>query len=265
MKWLIRTGKTIAIIAVTAVISSMLTIGTTAIVVDRYIQSALDQFRIPIDREPLTAMNLWSMLLGKENTKAGHSSTSDSSSTDSLDEEGKVEASTDGQDDSLPVWGNVSNGSEEEGAGPDELVMTPEEWTKNKDQLPQDAKNEIFSTLMKKLPQEDWQRISVLMEDGLTSTELTEVEQILAKHLNDEEYKQMKEMLTGELGSSANNEGTNGGADHEDAGARDAGARDAVSRDSSSHRSNTSSVNEGRESAANEDPVDGAASEGTEP
>lgn len=263
MKWLIRTGKTIAIIAVTAVISSMLTIGTTAIVVDRYIQSALDQFRIPIDREPLTAMNLWSMLLGEENTKAGQSSTSDSSSTDSLDEEGKVEASTDGQDDSLPVWGNVSTGTEEEGAGPDELVMTPEEWTKNKDQLPQDAKNEIFSTLMKKLPQEDWQRISVLMEDGLTSTELTEVEQILAKHLNDEEYKQMKEMLTGELGSSANNEGTR--ADHEDAGARDAGARDAAGRDSSSHSTNASSVNEGRESAANEAPVDGAASEGTEP
>ncbi|WP_195574000.1 spore coat protein [Paenibacillus sp. 1001270B_150601_E10] len=222
MKWLIQMCRTVAIISVTAVISSMLTMGTTAIVVDRYIQSALDQFHIPIEREPLTAMNLWSTLLGtgKGKSPSGQSS---KTNTDSLspdkgtENSGKVEASDDGEDGSLPVWGNVTEDEQAaQGSSNDELVMTPEEWTKNKDQLPQDKKNEIFSALMKKLPQEDWQRISTLMEDGLTSSELTEVEQILAKHLNDEEYKQMRDMLTGSSGTGETGAGTpigEGGAD----------------------------------------------------
>ncbi|MMZ69321.1 hypothetical protein D1872_321400 [compost metagenome] len=52
--------------------------------------------------------------------------------------------------------------------------------------------------LMAKLPQEEMQRITELMEDGLTEKELIEIEQILSKHLNKTEYAKIMDLLKNE-------------------------------------------------------------------
>jgi hypothetical protein len=48
---------------------------------------------------------------------------------------------------------------------------------------------------MKKLPQDAWQRISVLLENGLTNEEMTEVQQLFAQHLDRSEYDSMMKIL----------------------------------------------------------------------
>lgn len=60
------------------------------------------------------------------------------------------------------------------------VVVSGEEFAKKKDELTQEQKNKIFSVISK-LPQEDIQYISKLMENGITASELKELEQILQK------------------------------------------------------------------------------------
>lgn len=184
MNLIFKMTRTIVLIVTTSIISSLLTIGTTAIVVDHYIQSALQQFQVPIKKEPLTALSLWGALWN------GHAQTN---GTMSADEQSPVIPPE--EDDALPVWGSVSEEADEV-ASQDEIVISPDALSDQKDQLPAEEKDEIFRTLLQKLPQEEWQRISTLMEDGLTSAELTEVQQLLAKHLNDEEYMSMLTILS---------------------------------------------------------------------
>ncbi|WP_051286767.1 hypothetical protein [Paenibacillus taiwanensis] len=259
MRWFLRLFQMTAIMIIVGIISSLLTIGTTALVVDRYIQSAISQYNIPVQRQPLTAMTLWSSLWGGEKHQktassskgaeagvgTGAGNTPSSSTSESAKDDVKVDDSNENKpngvntstnqghsdsaasqqgdttqpstgsrggdeqksatpqqpDGALPVWGAVSteeaNGQSSQLGHQEEVVMSPEALTKNKDQLSAEAKNKVFTTLMKKLPQEEWQRISTLMEGGLTSSEMNEVEQILAKHLDDDQYKEMRQLLTG--------------------------------------------------------------------
>lgn len=236
MRLVWRVMRVAMTILAVGILSSVLTIGTTAIVVDRYIQTALDKFQIPIERKPLTLTSMWGVLLGSEvPTASSHnqrnapveknqdgSVSNNSGNTDHTDNNGQ-QATQHGQgsmgadrgtstpstdraskgesgshmapDGSLPVMGGISSGQESKGR--EAIIVPPESISKSKDELSKEKKDQIFATLMKKLPQEDWQRISTLMEGGLTSSEVIEVEQILAKHLNDDEYKEMREWMVG--------------------------------------------------------------------
>ncbi|TVX89791.1 spore coat protein [Paenibacillus agilis] len=271
MRFFIRWLRMLAAFIVISVITSLLTIGTTALVVDQYLQTTIQQFQLPIDKKPLTAMSLWGSLwsgaqsespvdriddtrgtalqseqspnhtvtqtpqgatrdqeTGQSNTngtdRAGASGNNGTNGTNSNDRSGSADevgtnggrsstggsiaspsgesrpgGSSPGQegsasDDALPVWGGSINESAQSG---NRVLVTPEDIVEGKDKLTEQTKEKLFSTLMKKLPADDWQRISTLMEEGLTAAELIEMEQILAKHLNDEEYKQMREILTG--------------------------------------------------------------------
>ncbi|MEW9106101.1 spore coat protein [Paenibacillus sp.] len=235
MRLVWRVMRVAMTILVVGILSSLLTIGTTAIVVDRYIQTALDKFQIPVERKPLTLTSMWGVLLGSDtqtasiqnNTPIGKSqggTLNNSSGMNERTDNNGQQATQKGQgskeedhgtsipstdktnegesgshmapDGSLPVMGGISSGQESKGR--EAIIVPPESISKSKEELSKEKKDQIFATLMKKLPQEDWQRISTLMEGGLTSSEVIEVEQILAKHLNDEEYKEMREWMVGE-------------------------------------------------------------------
>lgn len=73
--------------------------------------------------------------------------------------------------------------------------MTTDDLTEVKDQMSDEDKEKLFSLLMTKLPQESWQTISQYIENGLTEQELTEIQQIMAQHLDKTEYGQMMEIL----------------------------------------------------------------------
>ncbi|MCM3288983.1 spore coat protein [Paenibacillus sp. MER 180] len=225
-------------ILVVGILSSLLTVGTTAIVVDRYIQTALNNFHIPIERKPLTLTSMWGVLLGSDVQTASQSNNKSTGTSQNgitgnsgnhterittnsqesgLNRNGQGTTETNGggttgspsaggnesergstptPDGALPVMGGIISGQESKGR--EAIIVPPDAIAKSKEELSKEKKDQIFATLMKKLPQEDWQRISTLMEGGLTSSEVMEVEQILAKHLNDEEFKEMREWMVGE-------------------------------------------------------------------
>ncbi|MFB9326616.1 hypothetical protein ACFFSY_11895 [Paenibacillus aurantiacus] len=76
------------------------------------------------------------------------------------------------------------------------VAMTTEEMSEAKSRISTEDKNELFDVMMKKLPQEAWQSISAMMENGLTEQEMTDVQQLFAQHLNREEYDRMTEILS---------------------------------------------------------------------
>lgn len=79
--------------------------------------------------------------------------------------------------------------------GSDPLVMSPDQLTSTKEQLSSEDRQQLFTLLIDKLPQEAWQKISTYMEDGLTESELQDIQQIVAQYLNDEEYQALMKIL----------------------------------------------------------------------
>lgn len=94
---------------------------------------------------------------------------------------------------SVPVMGGIAGDSA--GAQDQQVLVTPDDLVAKKDELSDSEKEEVFATLMSKLPQEEMQRMSELIEGGLTETEMIEIEQILSKHLSKEEYAKMLNIL----------------------------------------------------------------------
>ncbi|MDQ6421919.1 hypothetical protein RB620_21045 [Paenibacillus sp. LHD-117] len=76
-----------------------------------------------------------------------------------------------------------------------ETAVTEGELTETKDKMSEEDKNKLFEMLLTKLPQESMQQISAYMEEGLTEQELTNIQQIMAQHLDKEEYESMMDIL----------------------------------------------------------------------
>ncbi|MNO33247.1 hypothetical protein D3C76_232550 [compost metagenome] len=199
------------------VLASTLSILTAAFVVNTYIQSVLASFDIKLDGpEPgiggfvksLTGMNSKASSDTAEKQKdaapdtqeknsSGADGTENTNSTNSTSGTGEKAVEEDAPKDALPVMGEASMNEEQSGSALDqELVMTPEAMKDLKDNLPADEKTNIFNILMAKLPQEEMQKISKAMEDGLTENEVKELQQVIAKYVDQEEYDTLMKMLT---------------------------------------------------------------------
>lgn len=62
-------------------------------------------------------------------------------------------------------------------------------------QLSGAERDELFDLLATKLPQQAWQSISEYMENGLTDQEVTNIQQIVAQYLSEEQYKTFMSIL----------------------------------------------------------------------
>ncbi|MCD1261827.1 hypothetical protein B5M42_023815 [Paenibacillus athensensis] len=136
----------------------------------------------------------------KNGSAAG--STSDSASTASPDSGSgaagalpsaspDAAASAGAEDDAVAVMGQVHDDEAQQR----ELVMSTEAFAKKKEQLTSEDKMKIFSLVVAKLPQNEVQRLSALLEDGITAEELKEVDQTLHSYLTADEYKQLMEII----------------------------------------------------------------------
>lgn len=199
------------------VLASGLSVLTTAYVVNTYIQSVLASFDIKLDSpapgiggfvKSLTGMGTKDNSTGiaddsKNAEPAVTKGTEDNtgSSTPAKDSNKAVEEKV--PEDALAVMGEATDDDEQSTSGLDQqLVMTPDDMGELKDSLPADDKANIFNILMTKLPQEEMQKISTAMEDGLTESEVKEIQEVIAKYVNQDEYEMLMKMLT--PGSEAN-------------------------------------------------------------
>ncbi|MFE0558403.1 hypothetical protein ACFW1P_21035 [Paenibacillus sp. NPDC058910] len=223
MKWLLK-------VSLTAILVSTLTIVTTGIVVNAYIQSVLSSFNIQLETESMGVGGIMKAMLGmgsgtksdvgsvnavKDNESAEDKGTESKEPASGAGSETKGEAKEDEEtssessgtsggppneeeapDNSLPVMGtNTTEQPDDSSLEDQEIVMTPGEIVDRKDSLPTEEKEEIFTMLMNKLPQSEMQKISEAMEDGLTAAELADIEQGISKYLNAEEFDKLITML----------------------------------------------------------------------
>lgn len=108
-------------------------------------------------------------------------------------------------EDAFPVMGGMSGQSQQSQQSQQQdsldssqdqvVVITPDDLLAKKDELPDQQKEEIFNILMAKLPEEDMRKMTEAMEDGLTESEMIEIQQILSKHLDKEQYSKVMDML----------------------------------------------------------------------
>ena len=54
----------------------------------------------------------------------------------------------------------------------------------------------IFNILMTKVPQDEMQKISTAMEDGLTEDEVKEIQEVISNYVDEKEYEDLMKMLT---------------------------------------------------------------------
>ncbi|WP_098749579.1 hypothetical protein [Paenibacillus sp. EZ-K15] len=223
-KWLLK-------ISLTAILVSTLTIVTTGIVVNAYIQSVLSSFNIQLETEPMGVGGIMKSMLGmgsgtkpdagsvnaaKDNSQLeedqgsaddepasgagsetnGGTKEDEETSSGSSGTSGETPNDEEAPDNSLPVMGtNTTQQPDDSSLEDQEIVMTPGEIVDRKDSLPTEEKEEIFTMLMNKLPQSEMQKISEAMEDGLTAAELADIEQGISKYLNAEEFDKLITML----------------------------------------------------------------------
>ncbi|NEW07295.1 hypothetical protein GK047_14910 [Paenibacillus sp. SYP-B3998] len=220
MQWL---GK----IVIGTVLISSLSVCTTWYVVNMYVEDIFRQFQIPALGKKVQFSD-FAARLGEElnivkprdggkravmtqtepsspSTKPEASSLpspngSKASTIDPQDQHGsgttspttKSGAKAEAKDDSVAVMGRVQTEAE---AQKKDLVLSTEDFAKKKEALSSDDKMKVFSLLVAKLPQNEVQHLSALLEDGITSSELKEVDLTLKKYLNEQEYKQLMEII----------------------------------------------------------------------
>ena len=215
-------GRTVA----AALIVSFLAIWTSGYIVTSYVETLIKQYNLPLETQPFALSGLWGKLWGAENIEtpdgaaAAESASGEGRSTEKSDgstneiingndvkaeagasEEDKsaAEAADDSAIESAPVTGiGAGLGPETQSAQgtTGETVLTPDEIAEKKELMSEEDRGKLFALLVSRLPQEEWQTISVYVEDGLTGTEMTNVQQIVAKYLNQAEYDEMMDILS---------------------------------------------------------------------
>ncbi|MED4600570.1 hypothetical protein P9314_07610 [Paenibacillus validus] len=221
LKWLMK-------LAVTAAVTSICCVALTFMAVNTYVDLVLEQLHI---QRPATAKIGWGSFFNRFTTTVGFGAgggtnamavdepkdaavsanvNPDSTETGSKENQsglpsaGKAERTDPYRvpEDAVAVWGQQSvkelegvSGDESGAAEDRKVVVSSEEFTKKKEQLSEADKAKVFSLLVSRIPQQDMQTISQLMEDGLTAAEIKELEQLLQKHLKPEEYRDLLALI----------------------------------------------------------------------
>jgi len=89
-------------------------------------------------------------------------------------------------DNALPVMGQAAQ---------EDSYLSMDELNEKKEALSEEDKMEIFAMLVTKLPPEQVQAISALLEDGLDAAELEQASTILRQHLSEEEFDKLVGIL----------------------------------------------------------------------
>jgi hypothetical protein len=102
-----------------------------------------------------------------------------------------------GSKDAVEVWGQLGQRSGSGKANEQkDWVISTEDFAKKKDMLSSEDKMKIFTLVVSKLPQNEVQQLSTILEGGITAVEMKEVDQILQKYLKKEEYQQLLDILS---------------------------------------------------------------------
>lgn len=219
-RWLVKTVLTVLLI-------SGLTIMTTGLIVNSYVQSLLSSFNITLEGPSFGFGSMMKGLFGlsggggedkkvdqEEAAKTpeepdGKSPTDDNDSasgeTDGSESGGVSGSDGTGEgaaeqekapDNAFPVMGQDLPGDTGTGSASTQAEeQSGTDGLQKKRELTGSEKEQIFNMLITKLPPAELQKISGAMEDGLTEDESKAIEASISRYLNAEEYNALKPML----------------------------------------------------------------------
>jgi len=102
----------------------------------------------------------------------------------------RSESGNEPEPDALPVFGRAAL----QGG----LIMSAEEFNEKRKNLSEEDKVEIFTILLNHVPQEELQRLSVLVEDGITAEEAVAITEVMEGYLGPEEMDRLIAILDSE-------------------------------------------------------------------
>ncbi|TMV47994.1 hypothetical protein FE783_18685 [Paenibacillus mesophilus] len=186
MKFLSWLSKMIATVLLVAIVSA----ATTFYVMHAYVQQMLKSYEavLPINQIDLTEFvaNLWN---GSNIVDQGGTPQKGKERAPQPDSSTGV---TPPQDEAVAAWSQTGT---EEGRGKDKVVISAEQFQKKREMLSEEDKVTVFSMLISQLPQDELQHISTKLEDGLTATELTEIEKIVERYLQPEQVAKLMDIV----------------------------------------------------------------------
>ena len=196
MRWLKWCGKMI----ITVILVSTLTLLTTGLIVQSYVNSLLASFNIAWEGQPAGLSSIFQGALGMNpsNTSGSTDSQKETSDENEAAEQNDNSAGGSGENgnDSAPDLVEGPNEGAENSEDP--VIMSPDDMAEMKNTIPNEEKTEVFDLLMNKIPTDEMQVIASTMENGITEQELQDMEQVIAKYLTEDEYKQLMAILTPE-------------------------------------------------------------------
>lgn len=191
MRWLAGVMR----LTVLSVIVSAVSVTTTLVVVQAYIQQMLQQTPLAGVFQPLSLGGVLSSLSGGDHPTSPTPTPAEVSEPEAQGQQTPTSRPEPSQD-ALEVMGRIER-SEESGADTfnEEWVLSMEELNERKDRLTAEERMEIFSILMSRMPQDEVQHISELLENGITSEEVEQASEILKTYLTQEEYDRFIRIL----------------------------------------------------------------------
>jgi hypothetical protein len=102
----------------------------------------------------------------------------------------RTESGSEPEPEALPVFGRAAL----QGG----LVMSAEEFNEKRKNLSEEDKVEIFTILLNHVPQEELQRLSVLVEDGITAEEAVVITEVMEDYLGPAEMERLIAILGSE-------------------------------------------------------------------
>lgn len=190
LKVLSWAGKTVATVLIVCVLS----IWTTGYIITSYVELILKQYSIPIDVPPIAMSGIWGTLWGSDSKAT--TETEEVTELPNTTEEPVTQQNTGvevddeimPEDDAQEVMAPIELDDQE-------VAMTEEEFGQVKSTISEADNARMLELLMTKLPPDSWQTFSTYIEDGLTDQELLSIQQMMAQHLNEDEYKEIMSIL----------------------------------------------------------------------
>lgn len=195
MSWL----KWLAKVAGSAIVVSLITLVMTWYVVSLVVTNIFQQLQLPANMIPQVQFS--DVLTGifqkpqTERTKSNEVKPTENKPTESkppLEQSTVPKGSTEvmaspvpGNDEAVEVWKQNE----------DQVVLDREALGKLKDGISTEDKMTIFNIISTKVPEDDIQKISILIENGVTAEGLEQIQEILQNRLEPQEYQELMGIL----------------------------------------------------------------------
>ncbi|MEX2415516.1 MAG: hypothetical protein WD424_05180 [Paenibacillaceae bacterium] len=188
---------------ISVLLISFLSVFTTAYIVDLYINRFLEQWNVADTLKPtVDAEDYVSKLINPSRIWTQD----DSPSPTSIQEDevlNEDHTATEEDDPGLPVFNpeQVTGMEQEDAQSPassdlkDTVVMSAQEFNEKRKKLTNQDKSAIFAIVITKLPQKELQKMSLLLEDGITEEELGNLEDVMNAYLEQEEVTKLLAIL----------------------------------------------------------------------